>query len=95
MPGKPSSVASPNLYTSVPMPSSPARHGSNYDSQPNSSGDYERLHFQQSGAHESLGGGYERYDRKTSLGGQSSKLNPVFDESLSTNVSLRSGPYGG
>lgn len=89
VPEKPSSAASPNPYTSVSMPTSPARH----DSQLNSSGGYERLSFQQSGAYESLGGGYETYDRTTSLGGQSSKFNPVFDESLST-VPVRSGPYG-
>ena len=92
MPGKPGPVAPPNPYTS--MPSTPGRHTtSNHDSQPNSSGSYERLNFQRSGnGYESVGDGYHAYDRKTSIGGELSKLNPVFDESLSTNV--RSGAYG-
>ena len=91
VPGKPGSVASQNPYTSVSMPSSPARHTSNYDSRASSSSGYEKLNSQRGAGYESLAGSY---DKKPSIAG-SSKLNPVFDESLSTAVSIPSGStYG-
>ena len=83
-----SSVGSPNPYTSVP--SSPVR--SNYDSQRGSSDGYERINSRRTAQYEST---YGAYDKRTSIGGQSSKLNPVFDESLSTVVSHRSSSEDG
>ena len=80
-----SSVASQNPYTSSPERAS-------YDSRHDSNDGYERLNSRRSAEYKSP---YAGYDRKTSIAGQSSKLNPVFDESLSTAVSVFSGSEQG